>query len=225
MASANPLPGIRGDQEDDLAALIEVSAEPATLSATSFGASIAIGLATRRPELVARVIAHEPPLISVAANDHEVRPQLEAVQATVQAVCGRVWSAGDALGAAEQFVEEVALGPGAWEPSPRPLRETMLDGALAFVAEQRDQMWASIDLAELANIAVPALITDGDASPPWFRPITKKLVEAVPGVTAHTYEGSGHAPHLTHPQDYLPVVGEFLSRQSTREASTAIAVS
>ncbi len=60
------------------------------VAGTSFGASIAIGLASRRPELVRSVIAHEPPLISVAAEDPEVRPQLEAVQTTVRAVCARV---------------------------------------------------------------------------------------------------------------------------------------
>ena len=74
-------------------------------------------------------------------------------------------------------------------------------------------------------VASPLLITDSDASPPWFRPITRKLVEALPAATAHTYEGSGHAPHLTHPEDYLSVVGEFLSRRATREFETAIAAS
>jgi pimeloyl-ACP methyl ester carboxylesterase len=160
--------GTRRDQENDLAALIEgLGGEPANVTGTSFGASIAIGLASRRPELVRSVIAHEPPLISVAADDPELRPQLEAVQATVQAVSARV-ERGDAGGAAKQFVEEVALGPGAWELLPRPLRETMVDGALAFVAEQRDPMSAHVELDALAKIECPLLITQGDESPPWF---------------------------------------------------------
>ena len=167
--------GSRRDQEDDLAALIEgLGCEPASVAGTSFGASIAIGLASRRPELVRSVIAHEPPLISVAANDAEVRPQLEAVQATVQAVCGRV-QRGDALGAAEQFVEEVALGPGAWELLPQPLRETMLDGALAFVAEQRDQMWAHVEVGALSNIECPRAGHPGRREPGLVSPDRRRV--------------------------------------------------
>ena len=195
--------GSRRDQEDDLAALIEgLGGGAVNVAGTSFGGSIAIGLASRRPELVRSVIAHEPPLISVAAEDPEVRPQLEAVQTTVRAVCARV-ERGDASGAAEQFVEEVALGPGAWELLPPPLRETMVDVAPAFVAEQNDPAWAGIELAALANIECPLLLTEGDQSPPWFSPIVAKLAQAIDGAEVHTYRGARtraapHAPERLH---------------------------
>jgi pimeloyl-ACP methyl ester carboxylesterase len=216
--------GSRRDQEDDLAALIDgIGGEPVNVAGTSFGASIAIGLASRRPELVRRVIAHEPPLISVAADDPEVRPQLEAVQARVQAVSARV-ARGDAGGAAEQFVEEVALGPGAWELLPQPLRETMVDGALAFVAEQEDPMWAHVELGTLSNIGCPLLVTQGDESPAWFRLIVARLAEAIDHAEVHTYRGAGHAPHLTHPSDYLATLTDFLSRSPAREAEPGVAV-
>src|SRR5687768_14618981 len=79
--------GTRRDQEDDLAALIEgLGNAPAHVAGTSFGASIAIGLAGRRPELVRSVIAHEPPLISVVASDPGIQPLLATVQATVESV-------------------------------------------------------------------------------------------------------------------------------------------
>src|SRR5918999_1476317 len=85
--STHDVPGSRRDQEDDLAALIEdVSGEPAHVVGTSFGASIAIGLASRPPDLFRSVVAHEPPLISVAADDPDVRVQLGAVQGSIEAV-------------------------------------------------------------------------------------------------------------------------------------------
>ena len=205
--------GTRRDQEDDLGALIEALwSEPVHVAGTSFGASIAIGLASRRPELVRSLIVHEPPLISVAAGDPEIRPQLEAVQATVRSVVERV-ERGDAIGAARQFVEEVALGPGAWEHLPPPLRETMIDSGAAFVGEQEDSAWASIDLGALADIECPVLLTQGDSSPPWFGPIVEKLAGAIEDVEPHTYQGAGHAPHLTHPGDYLAATTGFLSRE------------
>jgi pimeloyl-ACP methyl ester carboxylesterase len=165
---------------------------------------------------------HEPPLISVAADDPEVRAELEAVQATVRVVSARV-ERGDAVGAAEQFVEEVALGPGAWDLLPDPLRKTMVESAPAFVAEQRDPAWASVDLAALASFECPVLLTRGDASPPWFSPIVRKLAGAIGAAEVHTYLDAGHAPHLTHPSDYLDVVRGFLARASRPALETAVA--
>jgi pimeloyl-ACP methyl ester carboxylesterase len=204
--------GTRRDQEDDLAGLIEgLGRGPAHVAGTSFGGSIAIGLAARRPELVRSVIAHEPPLMSLLAGDPDVQPLMEAVQGSVQAVLGRL-ARGDIEGGARQFVEEVALGPGAWEQLPEPLRETMIDSAPAFVAEQQDANWASLDLAELSRVDLPVLLTQGDQSPPWFAGIVAKLADVVDGAMVWTYRGAGHAPHLTHPDDYLAAVTEFLVR-------------
>jgi pimeloyl-ACP methyl ester carboxylesterase len=204
--------GTRREQEDDLAALIEgLGRGPAHVAGTSFGGSIAIGLAARRPELVRSVVAHEPPLMSLVLHDAEIQPLMEQVRATVQTVLARV-TQGDVEGAARQFVEEVALGRGAWEQLPEPLRETMVDSAPAFVAEQRDSDWASLDLAELSRVDRPVLLTQGDQSPPWFAGIVAKLAELVDGATVLTYRGAGHAPHLTHPDDYLAALTEFLVR-------------
>ena len=208
--------GSRRDQEDDLAALIEGSGgEAAHVAGTSFGASIAIGLASRRPDLVRSVIAHEPPLPSIAADDPEVHSELQAVLTSVMEVVARV-ERGDALGAARQFVEEVALGRGAWELLPQPLRETMVDSAPAFVAEQRDPRWASVELDQLANIECPLLLTQGDESPAWFRSIVARLADAIAVAQVHTYHGAGHAPHLSNPGDYLATVSGFLSRAPAR---------
>jgi pimeloyl-ACP methyl ester carboxylesterase len=204
--------GTRRDQEDDLAALIEaLELGPVHVAGTSFGAAIALGLAGRRPELVRGVIAHEPPLISVIADEPEVQPLLTDVRASIEAVLALV-ERGDLNGAACQFVEEVALGPGAWQQLPAPLRQTMVRSARAFAAEQRDPDWASIDEAALGRIECPVLLTQGDHSPRWFLPIVARLAELIDGVALHTYPGAGHAPHLTHPGDYLTATTAFLGR-------------
>lgn len=220
--STRDVPGSRRDQEDDLAALIEgLADEPVHVAGTSFGGSIAIGLAARRPDLVRNVVVHEPPLISVTGGDPDARVQIESVQAAIGSVCAAV-QRGDARSAAERFVEEIALGPGAWELLPEPLRETMVDSAPAFVAEQQDPAWADAELGELASISCPLLITGGDESPPWFAPIVAELAAAIGHAEAHTYRGAGHAPHLTNPGDYLAVVTDFLSRVPTRREIEAV---
>jgi pimeloyl-ACP methyl ester carboxylesterase len=204
--------GSRRDQEDDLAALIEgLVGGPAHVAGTSFGGSIAIGLAARRPELVRSVIAHEPPLVSVVAADPEVQPLLAEVQATLESVKARL-ARGDTEGAARQFVDELALGPGAWAQLPEPLRATMIDRAPAFVDEQRDDAWATVDLAALARVEPLLLLTQGDQSPPWFRPIVAKLAGEIDSAEVRTYGAAGHAPHFTHPDDYLTAVAGFIAR-------------
>jgi pimeloyl-ACP methyl ester carboxylesterase len=214
--SDRPGRGTRRDQEDDLAALVEgVAGGPAHLAGTSFGASIALGLASRRPDLVRSVVAHEPPLTALAGDD----PSLAVAQASIGAVLDRL-AGGDAAGAAEQFVEEVALGPGAWSLLPEPLRATMVDGAPAFAAEQEaDPAWASIDEAALVAVELPVLLTQGRASPPWFAPIVARLAELIPSARVATYDAAGHAPHVTHPGDYLATVGAFLDATSAAPAA------
>ena len=211
--SPRGIPGTRRDQEDDIARLIEdVGLGPVHLVGTSFGGSIAVGLATRRPELVRTLVVHEPPLTELVAPGHEARPELDAALAALDAVLARA-ERGDAAGAAEQFAEEVALGPGAWALLPDSLREVMVEGAEAIVLEQRDPDWASIDRAALASIDCPTAITRGDASLPWFDPIVGELGAAIDVAGIHTYPGAGHAPHLTNPGDWLGHVTAFLTTE------------
>jgi pimeloyl-ACP methyl ester carboxylesterase len=203
--------GTRRDQEDDLAALIEALGRgPVHVAGTSFGASIALGLAGRRPELVRSVVAHEPPLMSLVAGDPEIEPLMAGVAGTVAAVLALI-DRGELIAAAELFVEKVALGPGAWEQLPAPLRATMIESAPAFAAEQSDPWWAVADPRALARTAAPVLVTQGDSSPPWFPAIVAALVDAIDGAELQTYDGAGHAPHISHPGDYVRVVSAFLS--------------
>ena len=155
---------------------------------------------------------HEPPLLSLVAEDPEIQPQLMAVATSVGSVLERL-ERGDMAGAARQFVEEIAFEPGAWEQLPPPLRETMIDSAPAFLAEQTDPLWAVVDPTALAGIPGPVLLSQGDQSPDWFRQIVGRLARAIEGAEVFTYRGAGHAPHLTNPDDYLTTVTSFLSRE------------
>ena len=110
----------------DLAALIEhLGLGPTWVAGNSFGASITLRLAAERPGLLRGVIAHEPPLLSLLAGNREMEPLLVAVRERIAAVVDRIVS-GDHAGAAEQFVETVALGPGAWAQLPPEAQQIMI---------------------------------------------------------------------------------------------------
>lgn len=212
-ASPGGRPAALRDQEDDLARLIErLERGPVHLAGTSFGGSIALGLAARRPDLVRAVVAHEPPLAGLV----EAIPEIQAAVATVDEVIARI-DAGDAGGAARQFVEEVALGPGAWELLPPPMRAMMTGSAAAFRDEQRDPTWNHIAPDALGDISCPVTLTQGDMSPAWFPLIVARVAELVPHADVHEYPGAGHAPHATHPADWCAhVSGVFGLRGAMR---------
>jgi len=127
-ASERPTgPGSVREDVDDLAGLIEhLGLAPAWVLGNSFGASITLRLAGTHPALLRGLIGHEPPLLSLLADDPALAPMLEDVKQRIGAVVERI-SAGDHAGAAEQFVETVALGPGMWAQLPHELQQTHIE--------------------------------------------------------------------------------------------------
>lgn len=204
-------PGTRRDDEEDLAELIEsLGLVPANVVANSFGASIALGLAARRPEVFGTLCAHEPPLLALVADDPVVADVGEALAPVLELI-----ERGEAEAAARDFVENIALGPGAWDMMSQQERASAAANAHTFAGEARDPAWAEIDLDALGSIAFPVLLTQGDQSPPFFSKIIARLAEAINGAEVRTVTGSGHVPHITHPAEYLSVVSRFLESRRT----------
>jgi pimeloyl-ACP methyl ester carboxylesterase len=195
----------RRRHEDDLAALIErVAGGRAHVAGSSYGGSIALGLACRRPELFLSVSAHEPPLVGIADRDPIVGRAAKDLETV-----GEIVEHGDAEAGARHFVENVALGPGAWPMLPREIHRAMVRNAPAFAAELRDPDWADADLEALAELDLPILLTQGDASLPWFAPIMETLARAAPQAELVTIDGAGHVPHQTHPGEYAAIISSF----------------
>lgn len=198
----------------DLAALIEhLGLAPAWIEGTSFGASIVLRLAGERPDLFRGLIAHEPPLFGLLLDDPEVEPMLTDVMVLSGAVVERIgW--GDNAGAAEQFVETVALGRGMWAQLPEEVRKTMIENAPTFLDESRDPGQIEFNLGWLRGFSKPCLLTMGDHSPPPFAPVVAKLATAVRQAEVVTVPGAGHMPHQTHPDAYAELIVNFTRRHA-----------
>ena len=201
-----PTPGTHKEDEDDLAALIEVlDLAPAHIVANSFGGSIALGLAARRPELVRSLCAHEPPLLSLAADDPVVAEFTEGVAPVVSFI-----DRGEAEAGAKLFVERV-IAPGAWEQMSPDEQARMVRNAGTFPNDFRDCLASMIDPDALARFQSPVLLTGGDESAPFFERILARLVETMPSAQVKVLPGAGHEPHLTHPGLWVSVVADFVS--------------
>ena len=198
------------DDVDDLAGLIEhLGLTPAWVVANSFGASITLRLAAMRPELFRGLVAHEPPLFALLGDDPGLAPLLHEVHRRVAAVVERI-AAGDHAAAAEQFVETVALGPGAWAELPFDLRQKQIENAPTFLDEARDPEQLRFDPEWIRHLARPALLTRGDSSPPVFAPVVARLAEVNPRVRVAEIRGAGHVPHSTHPEEYAEAIVSFI---------------
>jgi pimeloyl-ACP methyl ester carboxylesterase len=196
----------------DLAALIEhLGLAPAWVAGNSFGASIAIRLAGERPALLRGLIAHEPPLFSLLADDPAIAPLLAAVNLRIGAVVERIASR-DHAGAAEQFTETVALGPGTWVQLPPDIQQTLIENAPTFLDEANDPQALAFDLDWIRGFSKPTLLTKGDQSPPFFAPVVARLAQVLPQAEVLTMEGAGHIPHATHPEAYVAAIIGFTRR-------------
>jgi pimeloyl-ACP methyl ester carboxylesterase len=101
------------EDADDLAELIEaLELGPAHVVANSFGSIVALNAAVRRPEVLATVIAHEPPLLGMLPQT-QFEPVLQQVNRRVGHVI-ELLEAGEDEAGAKLFVETVARRSGAW---------------------------------------------------------------------------------------------------------------
>ena len=90
------------------------------------------------------------------------------------------------------------------------MRETFVFNAPTWLDEAHDPEALEIDLSGLRGFAAPALLTIGDQSAPFFPLVANRIAAMMPQATRHTYAGAGHVPHLSHPEEYVRVVTEFL---------------
>lgn len=210
-SEAPPAEGSIHDDVADVAALIEkVATGPAFVVGNSFGSNVALRLSCTRPDLVKRLVAHEPPLVRLLDADPAAAELSAEFWERANAVLTRL-EAGDDAGGAEQFVEQIALGPGMWSTLPDEMRQLFIRQGPTWLGEMHDPDALSIDLAELQRFDQPAMLSQGTASPPMFPAILDRLAGALPKAQRHRFDGAGHVPHVTHPADYAQTVREFLT--------------
>lgn len=158
------------------------------------------------------MILHEPPLLGLLAGDADAEPILAESNRRISSVVERIAS-GDHAGAARQFVEEVALGPGQWDVLSPEVQHAFTTNAPTFLDESREGLYAlSIDLDAVSRLTRPTLLSRGDQSPPFFPLVIAKLAAALPMAEQRVIAGAGHVPHQSHPAEYAEIVRDFCSK-------------
>lgn len=206
-SSDAPGQGTREQDSDDLAGLIEaLGTAPAHLAGNSFGGSISLGLAARRPELFRSICVHEPPVFDVLSGTGSVG--LETARERIRRVTARL-AEGDQCGGAALFADTVVGQPGSWESFSTDARASMVRHALTFLDENRDPDVFALDLQRLSSFASPALLSFGDTSPNYFAQVVRQIAGALPNARVHVFGGAGHVPHRSHPAAYVDALTAF----------------
>ena len=212
--SRSERPRTQGSTEedvDDLAALIgHLGLSPAHVVGTSSGASLALRLAERRPVLVRSVAGHEPALFNLFVDDPDLGALMREALECFEATAARL-AVGDMAGGTRQFAETYSNGPGGWELIPPERQHVMVHNAPTFLDETRDPGSWTADLAALAAISCPILLTSGDQSLPFLPPIVTALAASLPGAQTQVIAGAGHVPATTHPAEYVAIIMNFVA--------------
>lgn len=212
-SSNQPGQGTREQDVADLAALIDtLGVGPVHAVGNSFGGSITLALAARRPDLLRSIAVHEPPVFDVlSANEgitaHEARQRIAAVVALL--------SEGEMEAGAALFVDTVVGQAGAWANMPTEAQAAMINVAPTFLDENLDPGVFSLDVEGLSRFDRPALLSYGDASPIYFSSVVRTVAAGMPASTVHVFTGAGHVPHRSHPADFVGRITRFVLGQES----------
>jgi pimeloyl-ACP methyl ester carboxylesterase len=180
---------------------------PATVVAHSSGCIIALQLAHDRPDLVARLVLSEPPLIDPLLDPADL-PVVGAELGPAMGAAMGAAAAGDGPAAFDAFMTAVCgpghravladvLGPGG--PA-RAERESAF-----FFADEVPAMgrWAPVDPAA---IGAPTLLVQGGASPAPTHRLIARLAGQLPHAEVATIPGANHLLPLTHPGELADAI-------------------
>jgi pimeloyl-ACP methyl ester carboxylesterase len=192
---------------DDAAAVVSSrGAAPAIMVGWSLGASIALGLALRQPDLVRSLVVVEPGW----HWNSPPRPAIlkVAVKAQWQVLRGRGWEAASEVFA--RWVMSRQSGGTGWDDAPQWFRDMWL----ANVEGWKFQSWglrgmdllADYSTEDLGACAVPVTYLLGADSNPIFHRDHETLASALPRVRTVTVPGACHLLPVERPEAVVDAV-------------------
>jgi pimeloyl-ACP methyl ester carboxylesterase len=189
----------------DAAALLEhLRTPPAVIVGTSAGATIAIDLAVRRPDLVRAVVAHE-----AAWRFTRHLPALSQLAALAKigslALRGRESDAAEALLRSAYSYRD---GDSAWDAFPEEWRQAGRESGAAALADFRNSIGEYPSAADLATTRVPVVCSYGERSPESMVRLTRALAAAIPTARTEQIDGAGHAAAFDATDNFVQLIAD-----------------
>jgi len=200
---------------DAAAVLDALQARPTVAVGTSAGATIALDLAVRRPDLVRAVVVHE------AAWRALWHPSASGL-GTLARMQWLAWR-GRYPEAAETLLRGVYAyrdGGSAWDEFPEQWRRIARENGRSVVADLRASMGGYPRPENLATISAPVVCTYGSRSRGYMRAITCALAQAIPTATVREIDGAAHAVAFDAPGNFVQVIVEAMRSSEGQAGAT-----
>src|SRR5215468_11668827 len=199
----------------DAAAVLEaLAARPTVLAGTSAGATIALDLAVRRPDLVRAAVVHEAAWRALRHPDASGLSALARMQWL--AWRGRYPEAAETL---LRWVYSYRDGGSAWDAFPGQWRQIARENGRSVVADLKNSMGGYPRGQDLATITVPVVCTYGSRSRTFMRPLTRSLARAIPTGCVREIDGTAHAVPFDAPGTFAQVITETIRSSEVRSGT------
>jgi pimeloyl-ACP methyl ester carboxylesterase len=213
---------INQDREDLAALLRALDLEAPLVVGHSYGASIALLLGAHSPELTGGLLIHEPPLFTVLLDDERTRPLAEQASQHLHRAAALI-TQGSIEEGVRFFVDNAAFGPSTWDTLFTPeIRQIYITHADTWLDQSRDPERLSVRPELLANYPHRIMISHGDAGPPAYGPITEILAATIPTANRHIIRDAGHAPHLSHPEEFAALIRRCAQQSNLRSGGSGV---
>jgi pimeloyl-ACP methyl ester carboxylesterase len=199
---------------DAAAVLDALEASPAVVAGTSAGATIALDLAVRRPDLVRAVVVHEAAWRALRHPDASGLGALARMQWL--AWRGRYSEAAETL---LRWVYSYRDGGSAWDAFPEAWRQTARQNGRPVVADLKNSMGGYPRATDLATITAPVVCTYGSRSRSYMRPLTRSLAQAIPAASVRQIDGTAHAVAFDAPGTFAQVITEAMRPSEIRSSA------
>ena len=162
----------------------------------SYGAAVALKLASMHPRRVRSVVAYEPVMLRWLLDDDRGRRLARDIAAVAARLRRRLWL-GDEDAAARQFIDFWS-GGGAWDAMAADRRQAIA-ARMGAVTLQFDALFDEpLRAAQLARLRIPMLFLSGAESPAIALHLSGLLRAGIPGADHETMPGMGHMGPITH---------------------------
>lgn len=195
---------VAGVHTADAAAILDtLSATPAVVVGTSAGATIALDLAVRRPDLVRAVVAHEAPWRALLHTDISSLGTLARMQSL--AWRGRHDDAAEVL---LRYVYSYRDGGSAWDAFPDEWRRVARGNGRQVIADLRATLGSYPRHSDLTKMTPPVVCTYGSRSRNYMRATTRSLAHALPAATLRQIDGAAHAVSFDAPGTFAQIIAD-----------------
>lgn len=201
------------DVATDMARALIVASQdgPMDLIGHSFGATVAMRIAVESPELVRSLTMIEPVYFAAAIEDD---PEILMAHQKASEPLNAAFASGDEREAARVFHRDWGDGSD-WEDLPQRMRDHMARLVHYVPASGAFLHHDSAGLLEgdrMAQAAMPAVLIEGDRSPPMSGKIAISLEKRLPNVERVIIKDVGHMLPVTHPDLVAAPVRALLAR-------------